>query len=370
MTIIAAFEVDHTPILVGDLLLTTPGPPSRPASTPLVHAPNSIIGNQQARCVSGVCQKLVLLHDHLCIAWAGSWLHARMFCEYILSFSFGKNAIDYGELRSFIEAYPESDLRGCIDFILYSWHGAGWGYFSNLKPFDLDPIHNIRVSGTGTEHFVQTISVVSNSTIEGNLDRYNDLVMRALAYAGVASSQQYYTGIGLHEWWGGGFEVAVFKDLRLVKLGPICWLYWVCKQAGQCQYVVELQKTFMYQFHRDDITYFLLDEDASGENKLYAITPPYSAKAPCFDRPDRIDTGILVNLYWRALANGETGNGCFIIQTKPGDQLDFDITKNGDKTAVRFNAKFLRKLLGGMSLSRGDTVLVKAWELNIPWQME
>jgi hypothetical protein len=54
-------------------------------------------------------------------------------------------SIDYDELRRTIDAYPREDLEGHLEFVIHAWHGTGWGYFSNLKPFDLDPLRQIRV---------------------------------------------------------------------------------------------------------------------------------------------------------------------------------------------------------------------------------
>src|SRR5712671_5650096 len=136
MTLIASIEYQGAPVLVGDLLLTRPGPASIPRSTPLVLRPNSVIGDQASRSVSGMCQKVCVLHDHIVLAWAGSLLHAKGFAEYIRSFAAEKTATDYHELRSVVLAYPERDLEA-LEFILYSWHGAGFGCFSTLPEFPL-----------------------------------------------------------------------------------------------------------------------------------------------------------------------------------------------------------------------------------------
>jgi hypothetical protein len=371
MTLIASFEIDHTPILVGDLLITRPASPSTPAqptSTPLVHNPNSLIG-QQSRSVSALCQKVALLHDHLCLAWAGSWLHAKSFAEHIRSFASGKSTLDYEELRSVIMGYPRKELENHIDFVLYSRHGGGWGNFSNLKPFELDGFDQVRVAGTGTEHFIQVIQNFSNAAIVGNRDRYNTHAMKLLEYSGLASAQQGFGSVGLLDWWGGGFEVVVFQDGRMRKLGPICWLFWVCTELGERQYQLELQNSFMYQFYRGDTAYFWVDADSTETNRFHAVDPPFGTSAASFDRPGEINTEITLNLLRRHFANGNIWDGCFIDQTGRGEIPDLQIRKDDAEVSVLIKDEFLRKMLGSMILPRGSNVLVKAWNVDIPCQL-
>jgi hypothetical protein len=361
MTLIASFEVDHTPVLVGDLLITRPGPASSSVSTPLVHTPNSIIGDQGTRSVSGLCQKIVLLHDHLCLAWAGSLLHAKNFAENIRSFTAGKSTIGYDELQLFVNAYPRRDLENHIEFILYSWHRTGWGWFSNLKPFDLGALSNIRLSGTGTSHFIKSMDAISAAPIVGKLDGYNDLAIRALAYASLASAEQFFGGVGLLEAWGGGFEVAVFQGERLKKLGPICWLYWTCEEIGNKHYSLALRSNFMYQFYENETAVFWLDEGAGGTNKLHCVEPPYKTVEIAIARPDMIRTDILVSLVRYRLANGEIRDGCFVDRTEPAREPDLQIRNSTDTSTIMFKDAFINKLLGTMSLPSGSTVGVDAW---------
>jgi hypothetical protein len=109
MTLIASFEFQHVPVLLGDMLITSPGAPTKESHTPLVHTPNKIIDLKEARYVSSLRQKLAILHDHVCLAWAGDLFHAQRFAEYIRSFASGVVSIDYDELRRTIDAYPREE---------------------------------------------------------------------------------------------------------------------------------------------------------------------------------------------------------------------------------------------------------------------
>lgn len=330
-------------------------------ATPLVHAPNQVLGPCAKRGVAGLCQKLALLHDHVCVAWAGSQIHAVAFAEHIRAFVTGKNLITYEQLRAHIAAYPRGDLEGHLDIIVYRWHGQGWGYFSNFSPFELDPIKNIRVSGTGIEHFIDKICTVSKAPIAGNLDKYNDLAMRALAYAGLASAHQFFAGIGLADAWGGGFEVVVFKDGRLEKLGPICWIYWSCNQIDDLTCSLSLHQSFMYQFYRGDTAFFWIDENADGTNKLHAVDPPFRTTTASFDPPQTIETNILVSLYRLALKNGAIGHDLFVDQAAVGEEVGVKIEKRDKQVNAVVKPEFAGKLLRSMPLPPGITVDIDLW---------
>ncbi len=363
MTLIASFEFQHVPILVGDLLITSPGAATKEASTPLVHTPNKIIGVEGARSVSSLCQKLAVLHPHICLAWADSLFHAQKFAEYIRLFSSGKASINYDELRSTINAYPREDLEGKLEFVVYAWHGTGWSYFSNLKPFDLDPLSQIRVSGTGTTHFIGHIERAAKAPMVGNLDAYSQLAARALVYASLASAQQFFGGVGLNEWWGGGFEVVVFRDGRLTKLGPICWLYWECVEIAQQNFSLNLKPSFMYQFYIDDTAMFWIDEGLEGTNKLHFVTPPFRTADQPLQRPATFETDIVVNLVRLKMLTGETYDGCNMDMSAGPDKRDLIVTwsKGDAKTTLGIREEFLRRMLSSIPLPSGSAVEVNFW---------
>jgi hypothetical protein len=77
MTLIASFELDGAPILVGDMLLTSPVSRSVEVSTPLVHD----LGGIQRNHVVGISQKLVIVHPHLCVAWSGGICQTALNCK-------------------------------------------------------------------------------------------------------------------------------------------------------------------------------------------------------------------------------------------------------------------------------------------------
>ena len=364
MTLIASFEYQHTPILVGDLLITSKGAPTREAATPLIHEPNKIVGKEGTRSIVSLRQKLAILHEHICLAWTGDLFYAERFAEHIRSFSLGKASIGYDDLRAVILAYPREDLENHLDFIVYSWHGTGWGYFSNLKPFDLDLqiLSQMRVGGSGTAHFIRHFETAAKALpLTGSLDEYTLLGTRALLYASLASAQQFFEGVGLTEWWGGGFEVVVFRDGRLAKLGPICWLYWECAEIASEHFSLRLKSEFMYQYYIDDTAMFWIDEGSQG--KIHSISPPFRTTDQPLQRPKIFDTDIVVNLVRVEMLDGDNYCGGSVDTSAGINSRDLTITwlDSEDKTTLGIREAFIERMLRSMPLPVGSSVDVNFW---------
>lgn len=77
MTVIAAFEVQDSPLLFGDLLITGPTTGRNKAAVPAQGEVQDFFG-ESGWSISGLGQKVCLLSDSFAIAWAGSWLGARV----------------------------------------------------------------------------------------------------------------------------------------------------------------------------------------------------------------------------------------------------------------------------------------------------
>ena len=364
MTLIASFEYQHTPVLLGDVLITSPASPSiKEASAPLVHSPNRILGISSQRHVTSLRQKVAILHDQVCLAWTGSLFHVQRFAEYVRSFLVSRSSIGYDELRLAIDKYPRKDIEGHFDFIIYVWHGSGWSYFSTLMPFDLDPLSQVRVGGTGTEHFISKIEQIAKSPIGGEQNPYSELATRALAYASLASAQQHFGGVGIDQWWGGAFEVVVRRDDQFAKLGPISWLYWEGCELAEKHFSIELKPAFIYQFYVGDTAMFWTDEEATGANKLHAIGPPFSVRDEPLQRPDSFETDIVVNLMRLNRLNGETYDGCNVDIAGNVDGRDLIIrwSKGENKTTLGIREGLFQRMFRFMPLSNDAIIDVKFW---------
>lgn len=335
MTLIASFEYEGSPVFVGDLLITRDGDVADTSrSTPLVHLPNKLIPDA-GYSVSGMCQKLVLLHDHLCMAWAGSLIHASALAQHLRSFVAGKAQLDYQELRALLEAYRD---YGDISLIIYSWHGNGTGWFSNVCAFDLEPLNKLRVSGTGASSFIQNIGMLQGEQgASPSIAGYQSVAMRAMALASLASAQQVFNGIGITERWGGGFELVTFDGQRFQKEGRVLTIHWSFEQAQDGTFVARLLPSFVYQFYVGETACFWVDEaeEAGRPSRFYQVTPPFPSPDVEFTKPQHFAADWVINLS-NIRGRSEARVGVFVDFTKPGKEPGLQmINSETSRTTVK-----------------------------------
>jgi hypothetical protein len=338
--LIASFEVENAPILLGDILITVDRRSNRPVSTPLVPQPNGLLSSTATHQVSGVSQKLLLLHDHLCLAWSGSLFNAAALASRLKFLVQDQPKLDYFELRDFIGDLNK-DLRD-LQYIIYCWTGEGWGYFSNLRSFELGALNNIRVAGSGTEHFVSNIEHFSNVQINGEILDYQTGLMRAISYAAMATIEQVFRGTGIVDRWGGGFEIVSFDGEKLKKQNKILWLFWLFEEIHEGELLAALLPTFIYQFYIDDLAYFWINDDERRIRNLYEVSNPLQKQsAGKFFDPPNFDVELVVCGFCVKSGN-EFRDGVFIDFAEPGDTAALRLFINeNDQISITIEQIFL-----------------------------
>jgi hypothetical protein len=369
MTLIAAFEYEGSPVLLGDLLITRAGDATHPSnSTPLVHLPNSLIPVGSGYSISGMAQKLVLIHEHLCMAWAGSLINATALARHLRSFVADKSRLDYQELRSLLEDYPRADY-GNIDLIIYSWHGNGTGWFSNLAAFDLEPLNNLRVSGTGRDRFIQNIgNLEGQHTASLSNIGYQSVAMRAMALASLASAQQVFEGIGITHRWGGGFELVTFDGQRLQKVDRVLTVHWNFEEVEDGAFVARLLPSFIYQFYVGDTVCFWVDEaEESGRpNRQYQVTPPFPSPDVEFSKPRQFLAEWVISLV-NVRRHRTKVVGTFVDFTKPGGEPGLQMNNSDTaKTTVKISREFFQNFFSSLP-SGVRVVAIDLWGVTSTW---
>jgi len=347
MTLIASFEYEGSPVFVGDLLITRDGGVADTSmSTPLVHLPNTLIPGA-GYSISGMRQKLVLLHDHLCMAWAGSLIHASALAQHLRSFVAGKAQLDYQELRALLEGYRD---YGGISLIIYSWHGNGTGWFSNVSAFDLEPLNKLRVSGTGAASFIQNIGMLQAGYQSQGASGYQSVAMRAMGLASLASAQQVFGGIAITERWGGGFELVTFDGQRFQKEGRVLTVYWSFEEAPDGTFVARLLLPFLYQFYVGETACFWVDEakEAGRPSRWYQVTPPFPTPDVEFTKPQQFTADWVINLS-NIRGRAEAWVGAFVDFRKPGHEPGLQmINPDTSSTTVKISREFFQRFFSDL----------------------
>jgi len=200
MTLIAGYIINSCPVLLGDVLLSSPlsGGPS--ISLPSWHKDSKHPGENDLRIV-GMVQKVNIISDQVCFAWAGSHIQAKMFSRSLRT-HVEKFALNQERMLSFlkgIDPIDRSDFQ-CIlntvdDGLLKRYHLDAWEY-------ECDGLM-VQTGGTGVGHFLESIEPFFKNRIHGDRSEVN-VVAPGLSYIANAFGEQIFTGGGLSDGWGGG----------------------------------------------------------------------------------------------------------------------------------------------------------------------
>jgi hypothetical protein len=367
MTLFASFVFQGAPIFLGDILISSPATQSANVSTPLVHNPGKYIHHGSSRRISSTCQKVNIINDNICLCWAGSFLRAKLLANFLVKYSQDNLALDRDNLYSAIAEYLgfAHDLKD-FEFLICFWDGTDIHYFSNFPDYDLDNVREVRAAGSGVSHFLQHIERAARDHSGNTALGYNELALDALGYIGLASAQQFFSGHGLDEWWGGAFEIVTFSDWKFMKAGPICWLYWDCVEIGPCQYTLTLMRPFMYQYYIDSYALFWIDMTGEENSLHYLVDPIFDSKFDAEtipDRPTSFDTTIVVSLTRITCLDGEIDYSvrAFTGPNVPKRFVTISWSAETNTTSLGISDRYISEVLRPLPLSPHFMVDVDVW---------
>jgi hypothetical protein len=203
MTLIAGYIINSCPVLLGDVLLSNPKGFGTSISTPSWHTTDESPAIQ----IVNLVQKVNIVHNQACFAWAGSYIQARVFAT-ALREHLESNDLDDKKMIEFFHSFEPSDYSD-LACIIYTVHNKFLKrYQINAPEYELDELM-VQTAGTGQEHFINAIS--HSYKPPGEDDRsVKAVIAPGLSYISSAFGEQIMTGQGVDDGWGGAFELAFF----------------------------------------------------------------------------------------------------------------------------------------------------------------
>jgi hypothetical protein len=344
MTLIAAFTVNNIPVILGDIMISNPVHGGDvEVSMPSVGDANKLISSHSELRVVGLIQKVNLVSEQVCIAWSGSFVHARLFLKYMRNHCNAKR-LSIAEYNGVIDGYPGEDL-GDISIISYFHDGHGFGRrYLNAPLFDLDGFTDLQAAGSGTKAFIQSLEDLAGSRLSGETSAMADAIRPAISFATHAFGSQIVTGVGVIEGWGGAFEIAYPVSDRFVKVSDVLHLTWIVRDSEQGDISAECIPYFVkiaYQGERMIVFVADFREDSKGDS-LYVVDPVYGiSDAPTIESPTMEYTWLANHFHF---ATGE--RPCYSrVDYFSSKERPVIIKLNGREATFSFEEKFFRKLV-------------------------
>lgn len=337
MTLIAGYTINSCPVLLGDVLVSNPKKKGESISTPTWHTADE--AQQDPLQIMNLVQKVNIVHDHACFAWAGSYLQARVFAAALRS-HLEANDLDDAKMWDFFKSFDESDCND-LDCIIYTVDkGILKRYQRNAGEYELDGVM-VMTGGTGQGHFIKSVEYFFKLADE-NDSRAETIIAPGLSYIASAFGEQIFTGNGLQDGWGGAFELAYYAGGKFQKLDDVLYLFWTAEEKTDGAITL---KSFPYlvktQYFRNTFTVMVLDNSIENhQTRVYNISPLGQPDNQKHD-PDLSFT-YLVNYILIEKKDGQTVS-CTSLMTKNLTE-GFSIDRQNGATSLEFSGPFLKNL--------------------------
>lgn len=271
VTVIAAFAIGGFPLLFGDLLLT--GPTS--GRTVAVPAQGDVQGffGDSGWSISGLSQKVCLLSDSCAVAWAGSWLGARVAIAELRRRALS-GPLSVEDATGYLTSEPDL-RRNPAAFVGLTYSAGHLHQFhfgaEELQTRSLGPAY-VSGSGAGAIHEFANLLQSMESTATGSPTVGNQAIANALSLGGMLLQSEFRgrdTAATLRSMFGGGYEIAYFSGGRMQKLPEITYVVWEA-QIDESNVHVSHPQLLIKQMYSGD---HLLIKSARVESSAAAPTP-------------------------------------------------------------------------------------------------
>lgn len=286
MTVIAAFRPQGCPTLFGDLLLSGPERLDARVSIPTVGDVRNFYPEGSGWSITGLQQKIVLISDNCAIAWAGSWLGARIAILNLRELV-SRQKLTAQILRNFMDNMNEDTIKLGTSFVgLLVSDGQVLYFKRDAEGFNDPSVGTVFVEGTGKTAFKEILAtgVLANIQPSGDPTPVDVAASTGLMIAGMLLRNEHASGANLLEYFGGGYEVAVHTVNGFKKLGNMTFVMWDAEVTGDSvsitplfiakqQYVEDVLLLRSAMLRSENGIPALVDE------QLHVILPIYKTKS-------------------------------------------------------------------------------------------
>lgn len=238
MTVVAAIRLHGTPVLTGDLLLTSPAAPGSERFLEPVAGDNlprsyypvnpraaAQLPDQIGYRVAGTRRKVLLINDCLCVAWSGSALGAAQILRQLRS-QFGDNHTSKQALTEFLS--KQDSFKDTLGLHLIGWlldegfHCFRWNSEWPAEIFEGDE----QIEGSGDAIF-QELRRPTPTHVGGNLVDHNDKVQfKAAALISRCIAADVFSSIAIKNAFGYFFEIIYWDGVRFRYVDEMTFSAW------------------------------------------------------------------------------------------------------------------------------------------------
>lgn len=280
MTLIASYVLNSHPIIIGDLLLTRNASGAE-ASTqiPSIRDINKELRGKREISVVGLRQKVNLVSENFCVAWTGSFIHAKSLIQSFREATQGQ-VISEEQYNDILNSVPLEDTHG-VEMLTYHYD-VEKNRFSrrnlNMPHFELGQAVDVQVGGTGTAGFIEQFEHFQDFNIVGEANHLAQAVGQTLALCNAFWGLETLIGGGVGDGWGGGFETVYFSKGRFHKLSNVLYLYWEARQLEGDGFDLRFRSRLMKVDYQNENMLIRMSDGDEGEmtDSLFVVSPMFT----------------------------------------------------------------------------------------------
>jgi len=224
MTLIVQLSIKGAPLMIGDVLLSSPQRTGLKVTLPLVGDINEVLAKNGQPFQVDFTQKVNILSDRLVVAWSGSMIVAERALGALSRLS-TRPSLDIDDISRELNAIDLAHLQ-LVGMLLGPAQGnmhTAHCFTLGVKPINIASLGTVFAAGTGRDALLGLLSktdwTISNTGNEFQV---------AHALLGALTNEEYRTGRTILNKWGGGFEAVTCSQLtgKFEKVSDVLHTFW------------------------------------------------------------------------------------------------------------------------------------------------
>lgn len=355
MTLIAATLNYSYPVILGDLLVTSPEKSNDFKLPTFLKGVEKYLPENISDYPAKLVQKIYLIKDNLVVAIAGNFIENRDFIKAIIAYYELKKCTEEN-IKEFISEYDQTKFVNSAYLILY-YEKKESGFLmcpiiigKSWKTGDSKLFEKIYAIGSGSSDFITETNRYSNVEVYGSINDSNRaLSVNMMLLSGLLAKES-FTLETIKKYWGAGFELITFDNIKekYYKVDEFTYIIW----KGTLNLNSEELDIFPYLV----LSYKYIDDVliifSSIENKYegFAILPIYIDKKDVdksdFPKEFKVYDKNICNTFILELSNGTVATPSVLINKKDNvpDSIIINVS-NETGLEIRISDEITKKLI-------------------------
>lgn len=354
MTLIATFRESGIPVLIGDVLISRTGVEAEHINIPTRDDVETVLPREWQRNVCALYPKLAMINPHLAIAWTGNQIAAKMFLSEVRN-KFGGPVGRVNGFFNFMRRYKEVGIGAELTIIGLSVKGRQASAFkwNAATPSEIT-LGDQLFDGSGAEAIAREFAQRLHHAHGSDNEPIDSAVQNALTLIGSLIADDLTTGESLQGLYGGGYQVIVFHEGRLMFVNDYLFLFMTVKPDGD-RLVMQPGTYFLkHTYLNDDL---LIKRTTFGDKNSPGVLDDFFVNAFLITERRKSEIHLttqdildvpLQSMYYCCIAlypidNESHACGVFVTPEQGQEGL-IHIESAGGKEAIGFHKEFLTDL--------------------------